>query len=200
MAEDKSLKIIEISSRQEKVRAQVLEQLFHEHREALCTYIRRRARYIEEPEDIAQEVFLRIARRPDLVEKIRSGLVKNRAYIFSMANNLLADLERRRALQRDYDARELLTAEQFGSEPSPERTVVADRELEVMKRVIMRLKPNWRRVFVMSRFQYMSYREIAEKMGVSLKQVEGYMAQALVRIRDAEKRLNAEPGKQGGKR
>lgn len=187
-----SLKIIDISSRQEKVRSEVLEQLFREHKAALCTYIQRRARYIEEPDDIAQEVFLRIAKRPDLVEQIRSGRVKNRAYIFSMANNLLSDLERRRVLQRDYSSNEYSFAAEDCVEVSPERVAAAHQELETMKWVIMRLKPKWRRVFVMSRFHYMSYREIAEKMGVTVKQVEGYMAQALVRIRDAERRLSAD--------
>ena len=166
---------------------QVLERLFSQHEAALRTFVRRRLGSVEEIEDVVQEVFARLARLGDLHTRIQAGKGDGRSYLFTVANNLIVDQERRKTLQRQYDNQtdegDLVT------EVTPETIVATDRELEIIKQVIMNLKPSWRRAFVLNRFHYMSYREVAEHMGITIKQVESYMAQALVKLRDAERAM-----------
>ena len=57
-------------------------------------------------------------------------------------------------------------------------------ELEVkIREAIDRLPMERRRVFIMSRYDGMTYHEIAEKMGISVKTVENQMSKALKFLR-----------------
>lgn len=171
-------------------REQALEQLFRDHGAPLRSFLLGRLRDEAELEDVMQEVFARLARKEDLEQRLTATHAKNRAYIFTAANNLIVDLERRRAVRREYSARH---SDQMGEtvyEISPEVEVVAVQELSRVKEAIKALKPTWRKAFVMSRLKCLSYQEISREMGVSTKQIEKYVASAIVRLREAAQREN----------
>ncbi len=184
--------IIGFKSSHLETREQVLERLFKEHEAAVRSFIRGRIGVDEEPEDIVQEVFLRMAGIDNLEEKMHESRGSNRGYIFAMANNLIVDLERRNVRLRNYAAQQRDSGEGLAQEISPEKLVSARRDLDLVKSVIMGLRPNWRRAFILNRFKFMSYTEIAREMKVTVKQVENYMAQALSRIRKAERAIKAD--------
>lgn len=184
--------VVGMNGRQRETRKQVLERLFKEHEAAVCAFIRGRIGVAHEPEDIVQEVFLRLAGIDDLVDKMQQSRGSCRAYIFTMANNLVVDLERRNARLRNYETSQRESGEALVEHITPEVAIAAYRDLELVKRVIMDLRPSWRRAFVLSRFKFLSYPQIAERMGVTVKQVENFMTQALSRIRAAERAIKAE--------
>ncbi|WIO74355.1 sigma-70 family RNA polymerase sigma factor [Porticoccaceae bacterium LTM1] len=171
-----------------------LERLFGEHSQALLCFIRQRAELCGfDPEDLVQEVFTRLASSQELMDKIKDGLVNTRPYLFQMANNLLVDMVRRSHSQAQYVSaikQEGGESHTGGTELGPEAVVIAQRDLEVLKKVIMDLKPTWREAFLLNRFENLSYPEIANRMGVTRKQVENFMARALIRIRRAQEKLD----------
>lgn len=179
--------VINFGCRQRETREQVLERLFHEHGEALRSFVYARTGAEDDPDDIVQEVFVRLAKMASLGTKMSDTNARNRAYIFTMANNLIVDLARRKALQRSYDV-ESGEADRV-EEVTPEAAASAERDLVMLKQVIQDMRPAWRQAFVLNRFKFMSYTQIAEHMGVTVKQVESYMAQALVRVRDAKRAM-----------
>ena len=75
-------------------------------------------------------------------------------------------------------------------ERTPEQIVAAQMELEVMKSVIMEMRPTWRQAFVLHRFRNLRYEDIALEMGMTVKQVENAIAQAMKRIRKAKRRMD----------
>lgn len=142
-------------------------------------------------DDVVQEVFIRLARMDDLPKRLSRQSESNRSFIIAVANNLVLDLEKSRRVRHRYA--ENLQA-QSGEDNllqngTPETIAEARQELEYLRDVIINLNPNWRRAFILNRFKHLSYREIAAVMGVSVKQIDKFMKNALIHIRRAEKEI-----------
>ncbi len=188
MIPGKTTNVVDLSGRPRETREQVLERLFNEHRDALCAFLWVRLGVDQEVDDIVQDVFARLADLDDLPERLPPGNHSNRAFIFTIANNHVLNLEKHRQVRRRY-VEQQTSAHNAGSdglvEVSPEVVALAEQELERVKQVILKLRPNWRDAFILNRFKHWSYRDIAVVMGVSVKQVEKYMKHALVHVRRA---------------
>lgn len=169
-----------------------LERLFGDHSQALLDFVRQRAKLSGfDPEDVMQEVFTRLASNAELIERMKDGSVNTRPYLFQMANNLLIDLIRRSSTRNQYEntIKQEVESNLHSVEHGPESLAIAQKDLDFLKKVILDLKPVWREAFLLNRFEGMSYSEISVRMGVTKKQVENYMARALIRIKRAQERL-----------
>lgn len=181
---EKSYKVIDLRDRR-KSREQLLEKLFSEHGPALRAFLAGRTRNEAEAEDLLQEVFVRLARLENLTERLVGEKGNVRSFVFSTANNLAMDLERRKAVRRNYQTGERGRAHDMVFEITPEVAVVAHQELDVVKQAILDLPPNWRKAFTLSRFRHMSYKQIASEMGLSVKVIEKYINRSLIQLRNA---------------
>jgi RNA polymerase sigma factor, sigma-70 family len=86
-----------------------LERLYDDHAQALFAFLLNLTRDEPDTRDVLQEIFIKLARRPDLLRGVRD----ERAFLIRLAHNAAIDLMRRRGT-RDK------TREQFTSEaPSP---------------------------------------------------------------------------------
>ncbi|WIO74969.1 RNA polymerase sigma factor [Porticoccaceae bacterium LTM1] len=184
--------VVDLMGRRQEERERVLEQLFNEHGAALRSFVARNMAADEDPEDIVQEVFIRLVKMDDLYDRLTEESGSTRSYLFTIANNLVVDLERKKSRRRGFDSRLMEEAEDAVVESNPEVIVSANRELEMLKAVIMKLRPDLRRAFVLNRFKHLSYPQVAEHMGVTVKQVEYFMSQALVQIRRARRQARGE--------
>lgn len=168
-------------SRQRHVLARVVD----EHEIPLRRFLRIRLANESDREEIAQEVFLRLCRQKDLEDKLSAGVESTRAYLFTVATNLIRDM-RRRAVVRQSDYHEDFDDQTFlDKTQSIEDQVEVSQDLEIALRIIDRMPRKRSSAFIMNRFQGMSYREIAEKMGVSCSMVEKHISAALLDIRNA---------------
>ena len=186
MPETKS-NVVDLPGRRQETREQVLERLFKEHRAALCAFLRVRMDRDAEMDDVVQEVFIRLARMKDLPERLSQGRESNRSFIIAIANNLVLDLEKSRRVRHRYADKVQAQAHDDDRVQSgtPETIAAARQELKRLRDVIMNLNPNWRKAFILNRFKHMSYREISVEMGVSVKQIDKFMKNALIQIRRA---------------
>lgn len=73
--------------------------------------------------------------------------------------------------------------ELVSDEPSQERLVSAQQELQIVRQAILGMSPKCRKVFLLSRTHRKTYPEIAEICGISVKMVEKYVSQALAALR-----------------
>jgi RNA polymerase sigma-70 factor (ECF subfamily) len=64
-------------------------------------------------------------------------------------------------------------------DPSPERTVSSHEEFRALEVSLEELPPICRKAFLLRRVEELSQREVAEKLGISVKTVEKYMARAV---------------------
>lgn len=175
--------------RHKETKKQVLERLFREHGSALRAFLRVRmvlANNDSDYEDLEQDVFIRLARMDDLEQRLPVDGEANRSFIIKVANNLILDLERQRKVRSDYlecHGQELKDADVI--EVTPEMEAQSECELEQAKGVLMAMRPRWRDAFILHRFGNKTYVEIAGSMGVSTKQIEKYISQAVKCLREA---------------
>jgi RNA polymerase sigma-70 factor (ECF subfamily) len=118
----------------------------------------------DEAEDLAQEIFLRIFKSLRTFDR-RANF---QTWLFSISRNLCIDHYRsvrkeRQAINRDLDASEL-SPESPGI--SPQAMLEHRDRVALLRNVMDRLPPALRAAVMMRDVQDMSYREIADKLGV----------------------------------
>ena len=70
-----------------------LERVYDAHASALFAFLLNLTRGEADTRDVLQEVFIRLARRPELLE----GVENERHFLLRLAHNVAVDLVRRRA-------------------------------------------------------------------------------------------------------
>lgn len=168
---------------------ELLKQLLQEHGAALRNFLRMRlGARTHEVDDVFQDVFAKLGCMENLAQRLPSDKGGCRSYLYTMANNLVVDAERRRQVQYRYLQRQVAMGERrLGAyDDSPELISLAQDEVEKLRAAVAGMKPVWRDAFILVRLKRWSYKAAAQYMGVTVKQVERYLASALKRIRQAD--------------
>lgn len=154
------------------------EQIFRAYYPMLCNYALRYVSEIEIAEEIVQELFCTIWEKRQQID-LKSSL---KSYLFGAThNNCLRYLKHQKVKQAHQN--ETKTGWQ-GSEPMQEEEFL---EFELQQKIadgLNRLPEQCRKVFQLSRFEGLKYKEIAEKAGISVKTVEAQMSKALRILRE----------------
>ena len=157
--------------------ASALEILFREESPRLLRSLARRTANADEARDLVQEIFCRLAR---LGSARLQSVDSPQAYLSRMATNLLRDRARIAARQRlnsQVPADEALLA---GTDQ--QRLLEARDTLRSVEEAVLRLRPKTREIFMAHRVEGLSYAEIAQRTGLSVKGVEKQMSKAIAAI------------------
>lgn len=150
------------------------QALYARHWAELCNYVKKRfGAGPPDPEDIAQEAFLRYSSAENVNE-----IVNTRAYLYRTAHNIAID-ERRRLASRNSVK---LAAEQgadCGDDRTPERVLLSRERLDVLARTIRGMPPAQRRSLLLNRLHGLSCAAIARMTGYSESAVKKHIAVAL---------------------
>jgi RNA polymerase sigma-70 factor (ECF subfamily) len=152
------------------------DALFRAHHAGMCSVVHQMVRSRPVAEELVQDVFVRIWDRPD---RGTSSEV-TRAYLYTAARNAALSHLRRERMHATWMARESIASHDAAS---------ACDELEyeelatAVQSAIERLPSRTRLVFTMHRQQELTYAEIAEVLGLSVKTVEAQMGRALRLLR-----------------
>ncbi len=159
----------------ETARQRQLDDLCRRFRPALLAYFLRRVPDPAEAEDLAHDVFLRLAGIP--LEQLRSA----EAYIFRVAANLLKDRRRRSKVRDDYAATQVAAGEADELEThglNPERIEAGRRSLAALVARLKELPERTREIFILYRIENVARRDIAHAYGLSISTVEKEVARA----------------------
>src|ERR1700690_2002878 len=85
-----------------------IERLYDEHAQALFAFLLNFTRHEEDTHDLLQELFVKLANRPELLDDVRD----KRAFLLRLAHNVAIDLIRRRGTREK-------TCEQSAGAPAP---------------------------------------------------------------------------------
>lgn len=155
-------------------------------RAELVLFLQRRGPSLEDAEDIVQETFARFHRAGHEL-----GQADARPLLFAIAKNLLKDhwkqanRERARTLRLDTDDTTAAWEKAPSEDPAADRRAIARQELVGIAAAIRDLPPRCRDAFLLHRFEDLSYRQIADRLGVSVSMVEKHLAEALRRLKAA---------------
>lgn len=145
---------------------------------ALRAFFSRRA-HAADVEDLVQEVLLRIQKRQP------APVVNNvEGYLFEVAANVLIDRGRRDRTRRRSDHCELQEIHHPVDEMSPERVLQAREQMARVMAALNALPERTRRVFILVRFEEMSYKLVAQRLGVSVSAVEKHVMKALKHLHE----------------
>lgn len=156
---------------------------FHQYYSTLCQYAFTILKDADLCEDVVQEVFLRVwEKKQELV-----GSKELRFYLFTaVRNNCLTALEKSRKYSttslNDHDA----VAEQKELFPEKQNGKTYD---ELLAEALAQLPPKCREVFILSRMSKLTYQQIGDTLGISVKTVENQMGKALRTLRGFVKGL-----------
>lgn len=159
-------------------RSDGIAHLFAKHGKALQNYIARRVQPPEDAGDLTQEVFARLIRSP----YAKDGDAP-KALLYEIATNLIIDRARRLKSHRADRHSSYNDEEIEGIVADPARVIDTERRLSQVEAVIVGLPPKCRTVFVMSRFEGLSYVEIAARLNISTAMVQKHISKALLRLR-----------------
>jgi RNA polymerase sigma-70 factor (ECF subfamily) len=163
----------------------VVGRLFTEHGGALQAFLYRRVRRPSDAAELAQEVYVRLLRVPDIWEIRDLG-----AYLYTVASNLARDHARRE--RRDgtvFDVDDPQVQGELTELPGVAEHLDAEQFTKQLREVLHQLPPKCRAAIVMQYWQGLSYEEIAQRLGVSTHMVKKYLSQAMVHCRRRMGRL-----------
>lgn len=156
--------IIEISKK--------FETLFRQHYRQLCSYAYTFLKDVVSSEDIVQEVFIKIWEN----QKMNIGNDNLKFYLFTaVRNNCLTRLQKNKKGfleelkdEDNYDEIRLRIDDEKTTNP---KTLIA--------KALDQLPPKCREVFLLSRISGLTYQQVADSLGISVKTVENQMGKAI---------------------
>ena len=132
----------------------------------------------EDIDDLIQEAYARLWSAD--FTRIRDG----RAFLYSVVRNVLQDqLRRARVVQIECVAE--IDALDIDEAPGPERWVSAHQQYEQLLRVLEKLTPQRLAVYQLRKFEGLSLREIALRLGIAEKTVENLLGLAQAQVMKA---------------
>ena len=168
--------------------ALAFEELVQRYQNRLVSILEHLVRKREQAEDLAQEVFLRVYR----ARKTYQPQAKFSTWLFTIANNVAKNAKRSLARRREVN----LANEEVDAPPALEQMALAasglmpSRQLdkseraEMVRLAIECLNERQRMALLLSKFENMSYLEIADTMDMSVKATKSLLCRARENLRE----------------
>lgn len=154
----------------------VFRQYYDMYYTSLCRFLNLYSKDTTIIEDVIQEVFLKLWENR---ESVAISYVKT--YLFHAAKNRILNY------LRDEQNRHYLLEQWFNEQQEEKRHQECfdiEQLTAILERTIEQLPEKCREIFLLSRREQLSYKQIAEKQNLSIKTVETQMSIALKRIRE----------------
>jgi len=169
-----------------------IHEIFRRHHASLIRFLRRRLSIGDDADDVAQETYIRMMRYEGSRE-----ILSPCAMLYRVAVNVANDHGRAAQARWSADHCAIEDVQIASDQPSAERAVLAEQTLNLLLDAIEHLPPKCKEVFLLSRERGMTYSEIADHCGISVKMVEKQISRAMeICLRKIEGRdsLTFDPG------
>lgn len=158
---------------------QAFELLFRRYYEMLCGFATQFIHDRDLAEDIVQEVFYKLWRNPDNLNSQKNIA----SYLMRAVRNQGINILDHELIEKKYQ--QIILATQTEQSKSNQFDQLQAKELQGKINTAMeKLSPGVREIFELSRNEGLKYKEIAEKLQISIKTVETQMSRALVILRN----------------
>jgi RNA polymerase sigma-70 factor (family 1) len=154
---------------------QIFQQLFFEYATRIRNFIYFKSGDLPLSEDLTQEAFLRLWNNCETV-----SYTKARSFLFTVANNLFLDVVKHQKVVQQFQ----LLPKSKEHVHTPEQLLEETDMKSRLETALMALPEKQRLVFLLSRIEKMTYKEIAELLDISVKAVEKRMHKALASLRE----------------
>jgi RNA polymerase sigma-70 factor (ECF subfamily) len=162
-----------------------LENLYRAHHGWIRQWLQRKLGNAHDAAELAQDVFVRLLSKPRTFNDAEHA----KAYLGRMSRNACVDFWRRRRIEQAYV--EVLSAQPEQLQPSLEHQAIILETLAQLQAMIDRMPQRVAEAFCLAQLQGMKQREIAERLQVSERSVNSYLAQAMYQCLLLEMELDA---------
>ncbi len=152
------------------------EKLFNDHYSNLCAYANNFLKDVDASEEVIQEVLFKLwTNRENLV--ISSSI---QSYLFRAVRNASLNVLKHVNIREDYKIQHEYERD---DELSSEDEMIVSELDQKIRAAIDQLPIERKKVFILSRYDGLKYKEIAEKLNISVSTVENQMVKALKFLR-----------------
>jgi len=154
------------------------ETLFKSHYSELCAYANKYLNDLAAAEETVQSLFVKLWETKEQIAFQKSV----RAYLFTAIRNACFNQIRHIKIREEY--------KEYNKKEMEKNTYTVNDEYQAIeleqeiRRSIDRLPEGRRRIFILSRFEGLKYKEIAEKLKISIKTVENQMGSAIKHLKN----------------
>lgn len=131
-----------------------------------------------EAEDITHNVFVQLWDHRSAMNDVESF----KAYLFRMTKNRIFKFFRHKSIVKEWESNVLATGKE--SFTDTETQIETSEIIELIDLKISQMPEKQRQIFCMSRYENLTYAEIAEKLDISPKSVQRYISLALADLRN----------------
>jgi len=158
-----------------------IHDVYVRYRSELCSSVVNKFQVTrDEAEDIVQAAFARVV-------AIKDQSIKNpRALLYKTAYNIAIDRKRHGTVRQKHIDSVIDSESTAVEELGPERVFEGNRRLHIVAKAMWKMPEKRRKLFVMSRFDGLSYAEIARRVGLSETSVRKHISKGLM---DCQKAL-----------
>ena len=149
------------------------EQVFKSHFKALHAYACTILKDESQAEELVQQVFFKLWEKKEQVNITQSV----QAYLYRSVYNECLNYLKHQKVKKAHQSHTIYTSGQ-ASEPVSKGLVAKELQKKIDD-ALKQLPEQCRTIFQMSRFEELKYREIADKLNLSVKTVENQMGKAL---------------------
>ena len=158
-----------------KEEIEAFKSIFDKYYESIRNFAYFKTGDIDIAEDIVQETFIRLW-------EIRNTVIENtvKSLLYAMAAN---------NIKNHYRHKKVVLNFAMNHKPEVEENNAADSELqkqemhEKLNSILTEMPEKSREVFLLNRIEKLTYQEIAERLGLSVKAIEKRMHEALLHVR-----------------
>ncbi len=146
---------------------------------ALIHFLHHNWRNQADIDDLLQEVYMRLT-----IAAQKEIPAQTKAFVFSIARNLLIDRVRREQVVPIEAVADLDALGVAIDEPGPDRSVMARDELRRVQAALDRLPPRAREALLLRRVEGLTRQEIAARMAIGEGTVKEYLAESVCALAD----------------
>lgn len=156
---------------------EAFDQVYKRYAEKLYAFSLKYLKSKEEAEELVQSVFLKVWENQKKLKKETSF----KSYLFTIAYNEICNIFRRRKYQQNF----LSTIDIEGTEASEETEEQIDFVFvkEQVDQIVAQLPEKYRKVFMKSRKEGKSTKEISDELNLSKGTVDNYISESIKFIR-----------------
>lgn len=157
--------------------AAAFQELFDLYHQDVFNFLYYKIGSVEAAEDILQDVFVKIWERK-LQLKSDTSI---KSFLFTIANHAALNFIRHNNIVMKFQVEEQHNPV-FGESPHAE--LERKNQQELLMKSISNLPEKPRVTFMMCKFDGLSYKEVAKRLDISIKTVEGHIGRALKMLRE----------------
>lgn len=153
------------------------EKLFNDHYSNMCAYANNFLKDVDASEEVVQEVLFKLwTNRESII--ITSSV---QSYLFRAVRNASLNVLKHVNIREDYKVQHEYERD---DELSSEDEMIVSELDQKIRAAIDQLPMERKKVFILSRYDGLKYKEIADKLNISVSTVENQMVKALKFLRE----------------